>query len=125
MSVQNKDDQVLPVDLTEVLERVNGDREFLKELFNDLINDYPKQLKVLSQGIETRNFGEIVYAAHNLKGTTGALAANNARELAFKLEQMGRDEQLENAQEVLDKLKKELQRVNKWIKDYFFTGRDL
>lgn len=104
-----------PVELSEALEKVDGDREFLKELFDDFTNDYPQQLDKLAQGISTGDFDEVEHTAHSIKGAAGALSAKKTQELAFRLEQMGRDKKLDNAQELLVELKDELQRIEDWV----------
>ena len=50
-------------------------------------------------------------AAHTLKGSVGDFAATSAYEMAFRLEQMGRDDNITHAEEAYTALEEEMKRL--------------
>jgi len=100
-----------PVDLDAALEVVGGDRELLQEAVQVFLEeDYPRQLKELSQGIESQDASAVRAAAHGIKGVLKSFGAQLGGEMAFRLETMGKENNLTGAQAELDKLEKEMKR---------------
>jgi two-component system sensor histidine kinase/response regulator len=97
----------------ELLERVDGDRAFLAELAEIYRGDYPKQIRLAQDGIETGNSEKVRHTAHALKGALSNLAATHASALAASLEGMGGSGDLSDAGVTLAELEKELLRVDR------------
>lgn len=76
---------------------------FLKEL--------PELLTNLHEAVMARDASRIERAAHKLKGSVGNFAAHPAFEAALKLEVLGRDGGLSEADPLYAELEKEIQRL--------------
>ncbi|MGA1868212.1 MAG: response regulator [bacterium] len=111
-----------PLDISELLLRVDGNRRLINELLDALMIEYPQQLLELSKGIDTGNFERVDHYAHKLKGTVSTLSAKKAHELAFKLEMMGKEKNLDSAHEVFIELENELKKIEVWKKSLVHTG---
>jgi two-component system, sensor histidine kinase and response regulator len=97
----------------ELLERVDGDRAFLAELAEIFRGDYPKQIRLAQDGIETCDSEKVRHTAHALKGALSNLAATHASALAASLEGMGGSGDLSDAGLTLAELERELLRVDR------------
>ncbi len=84
-------DAVDAVDTVELLDRVGGDREFLGELVEVFMQDYPRQIKILRESLAAGDFAEIKRTGHTLKGTTASLSATPAMQLAATIEAGSQD----------------------------------
>ena len=68
-----------------------------------------KSLDEIEKNLATGDRERITRAAHTLKGTSGILAAENARRAAAELEQLSRNGDLSEAEKSLGRLKEEIQ----------------
>ena len=95
---------------------VGGDKELLDELLNMFIADYPKKIEEIEKAIKNKNFEMLREIAHSLKGASGNLGLTEIYELCLKLENMGKEKDLSNAEDVLDRLKEELSKLRRILK---------
>ncbi len=100
------------LDLETALERLGGDKEFLIELLQELLQQVEEELPKLKKAIEEQNYDEVRSMAHGLKGAAANLGADKAMEVFFKLEMMGKEQNLDGASEALE----EAQRLNAELK---------
>jgi CheY-like chemotaxis protein len=100
-----------PVNASELLERLDGDRVFLAELTDLFRADYPRQIRVIRAAIQQNDALGVKQASHALKGALSNLAATQAREMAAELERLGGSGNLAPAQIVLGDLEKEIART--------------
>jgi HPt (histidine-containing phosphotransfer) domain-containing protein len=81
----------LPVlDEEGMLERVDGNRDLLREVVGLFLAAYPRQREELRAAIERGDAGEVARVAHTIKGSVAFFCAGPAVELARGLEMMGR-----------------------------------
>ena len=100
-----------PVDLDKALAVVGGDRGLLQEAVELFLEQvYPRRLQELREALAQQDAGEVKRAAHGLKGTVGSFGGQAVRELAYRLEMMGREGDLSGAQSVLEELETEMER---------------
>ena len=99
------------VNVDELLERIDGDIEFIAELSDIFRKDYPRQLQAVGAFIRTGDAEGLKRAAHTIKGALANLSAVRASSIAADLEQIGESGILTHAQEALSKLHDELPRV--------------
>ena len=99
------------LDVAAALEYVGGDRELLRELLIMFGEDAPGYLAALHRGLDDANAGDLMKAAHTLKGSLRALGARKAAALAEDLEQIGRAGGLDGAAHLLARLDQEITRV--------------
>ncbi len=105
-------DAVPVVDLDVALEVVGGDRELLQEAVQIFLEqDYPRELEKLVEGIAHQESVMVRQAAHGLKGVLSSFGSRQAREVAWRLETMGREGNLSDAPRALEELKAEVSRL--------------
>ncbi|HDH05022.1 MAG TPA: response regulator [Nitrospirae bacterium] len=97
----------------ETLERLGGDEELLKELYEVFIDDAPRQMEILKKAIDTNDTVLTERQAHSLKSATANIGANSMSDKAFKIELTARDRNLNNAHMLYEKLEHELKKVLK------------
>jgi two-component system, sensor histidine kinase and response regulator len=95
-------------DKEELLERVDNDMELLGHLFELFTRDYPTLLDEIQQAIDSGKVEDLQRAAHTLKGMLGNLSAHDIAKRALTLENMGREETLDGAEDILERLEGEV-----------------
>lgn len=115
-SVDRSDQQV--VDFDEALERVAGDETMLRELAEIFLEQSPQWLDAIEDSIESGHPEGVFRAAHDIKGSVEVFQADSAVQAAKQLEEMGRNENLEEADEAFGALKAELVWVRNALEDY-------
>ena len=89
------------LDLKEVLDRVQDDKELLLELFDIFVPDYAAKRTLLGKAIDTNDFEQVISIAHSLKGASGNISAKLLRGTFMRLETMGKAGSLSDAHEIL------------------------
>jgi two-component system, sensor histidine kinase and response regulator len=92
----------------EALERLGGDEELLRELCQIFLEESPKLLVKLRQAILDSDAQGVIRAAHSLKGELGYLGAAGASQAAQELEDMGHQNNLFRAGEILVGLERDV-----------------
>jgi HPt (histidine-containing phosphotransfer) domain-containing protein len=92
------------LDLKEVMDRVQDDKELLLELFDIFVGDYAEKRKLLEKAVNGNDIEQVVSIAHSLKGATGNISAKVMRGTFTKLESMGKTGSLAGAKESLVQL---------------------
>lgn len=106
------------VDETELNEIMDNDMELIKECFNDFIIEYPQMLSDIKKAIKSQDASHLDTSAHKLKGSLKYLAAKAAAEIAYQLEYMGKNESLDNSQDIYIKLEIECQKLQAFMEAY-------
>lgn len=78
------------IDLEDLLERIDQDRELLRELLNLLLTELPTLHTQLRRAVETGSVRTIQAQAHTLKGMLANLAVTNSAATAALIEQQAR-----------------------------------
>jgi len=97
--------------LTEALERVEGDMELLCEMIDIFLEEYPQMLADIEQAVAISDPQALQHSAHTLKGSVSNFAAPGATTASFALEKMGKQQELSQAAAALSTLKHELERL--------------
>ncbi len=100
-----------PVDLEVALEMVAGDRDLLLEsvgLF--LSTDLPRHWQELQGGLARQEAVTVKRAAHGLKGALDSFGGRPARDVALRLEAVGRSGDLSTAPAIVAELEEEIHR---------------
>jgi HPt (histidine-containing phosphotransfer) domain-containing protein len=95
-----------------MLDRIGGNVGLLQSVVAIFEEDHPAQLARIGQAIRDGDPVALTSAAHTLKGSLLALAADRAARIAIELEKMGRESRLEGAAELLTKLESEVLMVS-------------
>lgn len=89
--------QVRAFDRAHALRQVEGDRELLQNMIDAFSRQAPRLLQDLQAGLAERNSQSVERAAHKLKSSIGNFGAAQAVEAALRLEILGRDGKLADA----------------------------
>ena len=106
-----------PFDVEGLLKRWGMDREFVASLIRKFQKRAPEDFEQLQQKCAAGAVEEAARRAHSLKGAAGYVAANRVRELAARLESLGRAGDLRGAAPCLDELRTELKRCSDYASD--------
>jgi ligand-binding sensor domain-containing protein/signal transduction histidine kinase/CheY-like chemotaxis protein/HPt (histidine-containing phosphotransfer) domain-containing protein len=94
-------------DLNEVLARVGGDVQLLRELVDLFLGESPKMVTAIRQSIRQRDCPALERAAHMLKGCSANLGAELFAALCSELEEKGRAGSLQGTEAILERLEAE------------------
>ena len=100
-----------PVDYSSALLWVDGDRTLLSELVEIFLEDCPRRLHELEQGVTEGNAIMIKQAAHSLKGMVACFSARLAQERAAEMEGLGKAGDVAKTSALLPQLQLEFARV--------------
>jgi len=100
-----------PFNRQALLDIVDGDADFLETLVNAFLEDCPSYVDGIRQAVAAQDAEALVREAHGLKGAVANLRAEPARRAAHRLEEMGRNESLDDAPDAIDTLEQELERL--------------
>jgi signal transduction histidine kinase/CheY-like chemotaxis protein len=104
------------IDHAALLAGVDGDRRLLRELIHLFLADCPQGLAKIKDAIRCGDAGALGRAAHTLKGSVGNFTRKSAFAAAQRLEIMGRDGNLDNADEIFRTLESELARLSEELR---------
>jgi two-component system sensor histidine kinase/response regulator len=99
------------LDEAEALSRVGDDRQLLSELAEVFINEAPRLLETIAAAIAGGDAAKLRIAAHSLKGAIDNFAAHDAYEAALRLEMLGRNGNLAEAEQARSTLQREMDRL--------------
>ncbi len=105
----------LGIDFSKVKSLVSGDKDLLKELVGDLIKEIPPQLDDLEKAVKSGDCEQIRKAAHKIKGSVSIVGENKAFGIAYKIEAMGRENNIEQVKETFEQFKEELNKLIKFL----------
>ena len=96
-----------PLELSRLNEIAVGDTEILHKLLRLFLTDVQEFAPKLKQALEGNDSAAFASVAHRIKGGAGQVGAHALQTLSDRLETMGRDNNLSNAQETLDAFNQE------------------
>jgi HPt (histidine-containing phosphotransfer) domain-containing protein len=88
------------IDLKDVLERVQEDKELLNELFDIYQEDFVVKRRALGEAIAAHDIGKIKEVAHSMKGSSGNISAKPLHAACLKLEMLAKEGKTDGMQEV-------------------------
>jgi two-component system, cell cycle response regulator len=88
MTNTNQSSNESAIDFTELLDRVDNDRELLLDLMAIFKEDFPRHIRELTDVIAARDLEKLGIVSHTLKGMLANLAVTRAATAAAKLEQL-------------------------------------
>ena len=103
------------IDMTEVMERVQDDKELLMELLQIFLEDFTDKRKTLQEAVSTQNFEEVKSIGHSMKGASGNISAKKLRLSFIELEQMGKTQNLSQAGQVLSAIDEQMNELKDFI----------
>jgi HPt (histidine-containing phosphotransfer) domain-containing protein len=88
------------IDLKDVLDRVQQDKELLNELFDIYQEDFVIKRKALGDAIAANDIVKIKEIAHSMKGSSGNISAKPLHAACLKLEMLAKEGKTDGMQEV-------------------------
>ncbi len=110
------------VDRQTLLERIDGDLDFLAHLFEAFHEESREQLEQLSAAFSARDFSQAKKLAHTLKGTSSNLGGSQVSELARQLEHAARDTNTDHVGEMLNELRVSLAAMHRELQEIIATS---
>jgi PAS domain S-box-containing protein len=95
----------------DLMERIDGDLEFVAELAETFEQDYPEKLRGIHEAFARGDANGLRQVSHGLKGALANLAATHGTEIAAQLESSGHNGDLSAVPLLVQQLEAELPRV--------------
>lgn len=105
-------------DKQELLDELDGDREFLEESLGMLDSDVPVLLKQIREALERGDADAVTVSAHTLKSMVGNFCAPPAFNAAEDVEKIGRSGDLTECNARTDSLEMETRRLQKALHEF-------
>ena len=79
------------IDVNEVLDRVQNDKDLLVELLDIFKEDFLEKRKLLEQALKKTDWEQLKSVAHSLKGASGNISAKRINSSLIRLEQLAKN----------------------------------
>ena len=96
------------LDISELMKRLDNDREFLAELFDIFKMDLPPHMQQLRDAVGRGDAKGVATEGHSLKGMLLNLSANQAAVAAGALEKIGQENHIEKMKPALAGFEREI-----------------
>ena len=107
--------EIPPLNMDAALQRFEGDREFLLELWGEFLDYAAAELQVMHECRANGDAKRFERSAHSIKGAAANLEAEGMRAHALKLEEAGREGRMAAAQDELGRLEQERTRLQAYF----------
>jgi Amt family ammonium transporter len=107
-AVPNSVVQPPPVDLPSLQRRCVNNRKLAAKALRMFDSGIDRDVAALTQGITDRNAKAVASAAHKIKGAASNVSAEFVRETAAELEKLGREDAMDQTQNALDDLTRQI-----------------
>ena len=112
-----------PFDHDELMDRIDGDVDFLEESIEIFDEDSTPLLEAIRRAVVAADAASLVTPAHTLKGMLSNFCAAAAEDVARDLEVRGRENQLDGAETALNTLEREATRLRLSLQAFLETQR--
>lgn len=109
------------MDVSAALKRMGGDRSLLSQMAQLFLEDSPGLLDTIAAAIRAGQVTEMQRAAHSLKGLAANFDAHAAVSAASRLEAMGRNGEIHEANDALELLRREVGQLRSQLQFRFQT----
>ena len=99
-----------------LLKAFDGDWDFLKEVVDVFLSDYPRLIDDLRRAHKESDSNTLMRAAHSLKGMLRNFQAEPAAEVAFELEKQGKADNFDGVAEAIENLAGQAAEVDKTLR---------
>ena len=106
------------IDLKDVLDRVQQDKELLNELFDIYQEDFVIKRKALGDAIAAKDIAKIKEVAHSMKGSSGNISAKPLHAACLKLEMLAKEGKTDGMQEVATAIDGYFEQVKVFVAGY-------
>ena len=101
-----------------IVDLMDGDTELIIDLVDTLTETTPELLDELVEGVKQSDPEKIRESAHSLKSSNAQLGAFTFADLCLQMENLGKTDELENADRVLELIQEEFERVNQALESW-------
>lgn len=105
-------------DKDEALEINGNEEEFLKELAEMFLDDFPEQISKIKEAINSHDSKALEKSAHKLKGAVANFGKNTVFKAALSLEMIGRENRWDDVEETYGALTREAERLVCTLKEF-------
>jgi len=120
VSPVNSAGDTLPVNFDSALDRFSGDRQFMMEMFKEYKDHLRGRMDEIHAALNDHDANRLCRLAHNLKGISLNFSADPLAEVALKLEDLGRREDLTDAPALVAQLDAEARRLEEYLSAHLF-----
>ena len=99
------------IDQAALLKAFDNDWDFFTEVVAMFIQDYPQMMTDIADALKARDSSTLMRSGHALKGMLGNFQATAGMELAYRLEELGRQEIFDGADQTYQLLSAELSKL--------------
>ncbi len=92
------------IDLKDVLDRVQDDKELLLELLDIYQEDFIEKRKALGQAVSVKDLVKIKEVAHSMKGASGNISAKPLYQVCLDLESLAKTGNFDGMPALLPKI---------------------
>ncbi len=103
------------IDLKDVLERVQDDRDLLMELLQIYTEDFVEKKKLLDEAVTKSDYDQIKNFSHALKGASGNISAKKLHTSFLTLEQMAKNKDLSQSPKLLSEINQQFSELKDYI----------
>jgi HPt (histidine-containing phosphotransfer) domain-containing protein len=111
------------VNWSELLARVDNDRELLCDLLSILKREFPENLQTLRNAVACNDSALAARVSHTLKGMLANMAVTKAADYASRLEQLARAGEISSLRGAFDVFEKEVQGLLPEMESYMAEAR--
>lgn len=106
------------LDIPGALGRLYGDRQLLRDVFQNFLNYFPDRMEQLTTAVNKGNFEDIAFHAHAVKGTTSQIGARTCTLLAIALEEAAKNKTMREIPHLMEQLVQEIKKVSQILKKF-------
>ncbi len=93
------------------------DKEVVLEIINIFIDEYPSRMEIIKKNIDEKDFDQLRFNAHSLKGVIANFVAPEAHELARSLEMKGTNKDDEDVDSLYNALREKADMMIEELKE--------
>jgi HPt (histidine-containing phosphotransfer) domain-containing protein len=121
-AMATKGEQPHLLDKAAALANLGGDEHVLAEVAHIFLVECSRLMSELREAIHRNNALALERAAHSMKGSIGTFAAQKAYETARRLEELGREGRIQDAERVYASLEAEIDRLRPEMESLVSSG---
>jgi HPt (histidine-containing phosphotransfer) domain-containing protein len=123
MNKANRSSEAASVNLSELLARVDNDRELLCDLLSIFKREFPDQLASLQNAVVGNDAAQAARISHTLKGMLANLAVTKAADSASRLEGLARAGETASLRDALAAFERQVQGLLPEMESYMAGAR--
>ena len=104
-----------PIDVEMALDQLDGDRELLDDVVRVFVDTVPDLLRELRSAFSRSDAKQVRASAHSIKGAASNICAEPIRDLAQRIEEMGKQDELEHLDSALVQLQDHMDRLRAFV----------